>query len=160
MQDVTIQEVNNALETAYALNGWWAEVASTGLTMLKEEMEHIEKLDANGFESPYETRAQWRRNWNKVFNQKWSVLQNTLRCAVAGISTPTGCVLNAYLSPAEAAAKAQTSVQAVRDVLRDDERRAAIFPGAYRTSDHPQRGEWRIPRAEVEAWKPRRVNNN
>lgn len=65
-----------------------------------------------------------------------------------------------FLSPAETAAKAQTSVQAVRDVLRDDARRAAIFPGAYRTSDHPQRGEWRIPRAEVEAWQPRRVNQN
>lgn len=59
-----------------------------------------------------------------------------------------------------AARIAGVSVQAVRDVLRDDARRAAIFPGAYRTSDHPQRGEWRIPRAEVEAWKPRRVNQD
>lgn len=57
----------------------------------------------------------------------------------------------------QAAEIAAVSVQAIRDVLRDDERRAAIFPGAYRTSDHPQRGEWRIPRAEVEAYKPRRI---
>lgn len=61
------------------------------------------------------------------------------------------------ISVAEAAELAGVTVQAIRDILRDDDRRAAIFPGAYRTSNHPQRGEWRIPRAEVEAWKPRRV---
>lgn len=58
----------------------------------------------------------------------------------------------------EAAALANVTDHSVYAVLQDDKRRAAIFPGAYHTNpDNPRRGEWRIPRSEVEAWKPRRV---
>lgn len=64
-----------------------------------------------------------------------------------------------YIGVHNASILAGVSEQAVRDVLRDDVRRVEVFPGAHRTSDHPQRGEWRIPRAEVEAWEPRRVKS-
>jgi hypothetical protein len=58
----------------------------------------------------------------------------------------------------EAAALANVTEHSVYAVLQDAARRAAIFPGAYHTNpDNRRRGEWRIPRSQVEAWQPRRV---
>jgi hypothetical protein len=60
------------------------------------------------------------------------------------------------VSVSEAAAMKGVSAQAVRDVLRDKERRRRIFPGAYHTKpESPRRGEWRIPAEDVRRWQPR-----
>lgn len=61
------------------------------------------------------------------------------------------------VSVAQAARIADVTEQSVRDVLRDDERRKATFPSAFRWGTM-QRGGWRMLRSEVEAWEPKRVN--
>jgi hypothetical protein len=58
------------------------------------------------------------------------------------------------VSVAEAAALKGVSEQSIRDILRSDARRETSFPGAYFLGQG-RRGEWRIPKAEVEAWTPR-----
>lgn len=61
-----------------------------------------------------------------------------------------------YVSVAEAAVIKDVSKQAVRDVLRDEERRKAIFPRARFHGDSPRRGAWKLHEDDVEAWKPRK----
>jgi hypothetical protein len=60
----------------------------------------------------------------------------------------------ALLSVQEVAAMKGVSAQAVRDVLRDDSRRAVIFPNARRFGT-VERGGWRIPFADASAWTPK-----
>lgn len=61
-----------------------------------------------------------------------------------------------YISIADAAAEKGVSVQAVRDVLRNENRRLEIFPSSYFEGDNRRRGEWRLQIEEVKLWQPRR----
>jgi hypothetical protein len=62
-----------------------------------------------------------------------------------------------WLSIKDAAALKGRSEQSIRDILRDAERSQQIFPSAQREGSR-ERGEWKLLKAEVEAWKPRAIS--
>lgn len=62
---------------------------------------------------------------------------------------------SSFLSVSDAADLAGVTVQAIRDILRDEARRADVFPGAFKKHS-PKNDEWRIPRKDVEAYTPRK----
>ena len=57
------------------------------------------------------------------------------------------------MSPKEVAALKKVNVMTVWRILRDDERRAAIFPGATSFGEGARK-LWDIPADEAEAWTP------
>lgn len=60
-----------------------------------------------------------------------------------------------WLTVTAAAREAGVSIQAVRDVLRDDARRDLILPSTIISGEGARR-RYLLLRAEVEAWQPRR----
>lgn len=88
--------------------------------------------------------------WSGLYHIDAYDLFETFDSGFADAPDPRG-----YVSVADAAALKGVSEQAVRDVLRNEKRRAAIFPGA-RYIGTKERGRWQLRLSEVEAWKPRR----
>jgi hypothetical protein len=62
--------------------------------------------------------------------------------------------LGDHMTPSEAAHWRGVSTQAVYDILRDEDRRAVIFPTAQKIGEG-KRGQWLLDPREVLAWKPR-----
>lgn len=65
------------------------------------------------------------------------------------------------VSVEELAAMHGANIEVMRRLLRSEAGKPdsdRLLPGAYHTNPgNPRRGEWRIPRAVAEAYRPRRV---
>jgi hypothetical protein len=62
--------------------------------------------------------------------------------------------LDDMMTVAEAAKEKGVTTKAVYNVLRNDERREAIFPRAHKTGEGT-RGTWHLHPEDVAAWQPR-----